>query len=257
MKLHSPTPLALALAALLSGAAAVSLLARAAHAQGASDASDDTAAPPPPSADEEEEAAPAEAQPPPAAPDQATFEQKLSPYGRWTDTPEYGRVWIPSEAARADWQPYTDGRWVWVDGAWSFAPSVPWGWAAFHYGRWAFGTGYGWYWVPGYTWAPAWVSWRFQGGHYCWAPYGPRGYVYPRHYAGWVVVPREHFRYPISRVVLPQAHARAIVRASRPGPSIANAPVRGQHYGPPRAAAHPSGGGRGGARAGGRGGHQR
>ena len=30
------------------------------------------------------------------------------------------------------------------------------------------------YWVPGYEWGPAWVSWRFGGGYVGWAPLPPR-----------------------------------------------------------------------------------
>ncbi|MDP4247434.1 MAG: hypothetical protein Q8932_16465, partial [Bacteroidota bacterium] len=33
---------------------------------------------------------------------------------------------------------------------------------------------YGWIWVPGYEWAPAWVTWGEYDGNYCWAPIGPR-----------------------------------------------------------------------------------
>jgi hypothetical protein len=32
---------------------------------------------------------------------------------------------------------------------------------------------YGWMWVPGYEWAPAWVSWRGGSDYYGWAPLGP------------------------------------------------------------------------------------
>ncbi len=50
----------------------------------------------------------------------------------------------------------------------------PWGWAAFHYGRWIYDPFYGWVWVPGYQWAPAWVCWRYGNGFYGWAPLGPQ-----------------------------------------------------------------------------------
>ena len=48
--------------------------------------------PPPPPPEDDFEAVPPAAEPPPRAPDQQSFEQQLSPYGRWVDTPEYGRV---------------------------------------------------------------------------------------------------------------------------------------------------------------------
>jgi hypothetical protein len=53
----------------------------------------------------------------------------------------------------------------------------PWGWATYHYGRWANVDGTGWVWVPGYQWAPAWVSWRYGGGYAGWAPLPPATFV--------------------------------------------------------------------------------
>src|SRR5262249_17951723 len=49
----------------------------------------------------------------------------------------------------------------------------PWGWATYHYGRWVFDPALGWVWIPGYDWAPAWVTWRFGGGDVGWAPPPP------------------------------------------------------------------------------------
>jgi hypothetical protein len=147
--------------------------------------------------------------------DQAAFNQSLTPYGRWVETPEYGRVWVPNDTTRTDWQPYTDGRWVWTVAGWSYVSTVPWGWAAYHYGRWGWRGGLGWYWVPAYTWGPAWVSWRRVGVHYAWAPYAPRGYIYPRRWPGWVVVPREQFRRPIATVRIARPQAHAILRSAQ------------------------------------------
>jgi hypothetical protein len=171
--------------------------------------------PPPPPPDADVEAAPPSAEPPPQAPDQRGFEQQLSPYGRWVDTPEYGRVWVPANVG-PDWQPYTDGRWVSTSYGWSFAATVPWGWAVYHYGRWGWRPGFGWFWVPGYVWAPAWVSWRWVRGYACWAPLGPRGYVYARGWPGWVVVPHAHFAHPIRRWIVPRGQVSVIVRSARP-----------------------------------------
>jgi len=53
----------------------------------------------------------------------------------------------------------------------------PWGWATYHYGRWVNLDGTGWCWVPGYTWAPAWVSWRYGDGYCGWAPLPPDSFV--------------------------------------------------------------------------------
>ena len=190
---------------------------------------------PPPIDDQEETQAPPppEAQPPAQPPSQQSFDQQLSPYGRWVDTPEYGRVWIPSGLS-SDWQPYSDGRWIDTTYGWTFVAGVPWGWAVFHYGRWGFTPGFGWFWVPGFVWAPAWVSWRYYRGYVCWSPYGPARYAYPRAWPGWVVVPSRAFLRPLRRHVVPWSSAGPIVRVARPAPSIGRAPVRGNFYGPPR-----------------------
>ena len=186
---------------------------------GTARAQDDSAGlpPPPPPPDDEDQAPPPpyDAQPPAQAPSQQAFEQQLSPYGRWVDTPDSGRVWMPANVG-PDWQPYGDGRWVDTAWGWSFVGAAPWAPVVFHYGRWGFRAGFGWYWVPGYRWGPAWVSWRFVNGYACWAPLGPRGYVYGRGWPGWVVVPHAHFTAPIRRWAVPRAQAGVIVRTARP-----------------------------------------
>jgi hypothetical protein len=101
-----------------------------------------------------------------------SFEDELAPHGRWIDTPEYGRVWIPN--VEEDFQPYaTNGRWVVTSYGNTWVSDYEWGWAAFHYGRWYRHDTYGWAWVPGRVWGPAWVSWRSGGGYYGWAPLSP------------------------------------------------------------------------------------
>src|SRR5207248_6250830 len=103
-------------------------------------------APPPPPPDEKDEGEPAGPQaaeepvpapdsgPPGRAPSIQVFERDLAPYGRWVDTPEYGRVWIPSHVD-SDWRPYRDGRWLATAWGCSFVCGGPWGWAVLYYGR--------------------------------------------------------------------------------------------------------------------------
>ena len=170
--------------------------------------------PPPPPPDEDVAVPAPDAQPPAQPPNQQTFDQALAPYGRWVVTPEYGRVWVPAEGA--DWQPYSDGRWVDTAYGWTFVATVPWGWATYHYGRWGWRAGFGWFWVPGYVWGPAWVSWRFANGYACWSPLAPRGFVYGRFWPGWVVVPHSHFTAPIRRWAIPRSQVSVIVRSARP-----------------------------------------
>jgi hypothetical protein len=158
-------------------------------------AADAAPAAPPPL--EEKAIAPQAAQPQ-ERPTLQRFQEALSPYGRWVDTPEYGRVWVPSNVD-ARWRPYTNGRWVYTEQGWTFVSFDPWGWAPFHYGRWLYYPLYGWSWLPGYQWAPAWVSWRYGGGYVSWAPLGPVGVAvaYYNTPSLWVAVRGPHFHRPL------------------------------------------------------------
>lgn len=100
------------------------------------------------------------------------FYDELAPYGTWVSDPQCGDVWIPDVAG--DFRPYqTQGHWVLTEYGNTWVSEYPWGWATFHYGRWRYDDYYGWEWIPGYEWAPAWVSWRHGGGYYGWAPLTP------------------------------------------------------------------------------------
>jgi hypothetical protein len=145
--------------------------------------------------------------------DVSFFYDQLAPYGSWVNVPAYGMCWQPS-VVRSDpyWQPYLGGgRWKWTNLGWYWDSAYPWGWAAFHYGRWVQLSDVGWVWVPDTVWGPAWVSWRYDDSYYGWAPLPP-GYDYYkgkgfRHHDefvdykhGWdldgdryVFVPRDHF----------------------------------------------------------------
>jgi hypothetical protein len=134
--------------------------------------------------------------PPPEGEVQANFDEALSPYGEWTDV-DGTRAWRPSAAVVGeDFQPYaTNGQWVSSDYGWYFQSDYPWGWAPFHYGRWALDPNYGWIWIPGSVWAPAWVDWRIGGGYIGWAPLPPIGWsvvVQPLR-PFWCFVPVAHF----------------------------------------------------------------
>ena len=100
------------------------------------------------------------------------FYDDLSPYGTWVENPNYGYVWIPSGIS--GFSPYaTGGRWVLTNDGWTWDSDYPWGWAAFHYGRWDYDNASGWFWIPDNEWGPAWVSWRRSPGYYGWAPLRP------------------------------------------------------------------------------------
>jgi hypothetical protein len=110
----------------------------------------------------------------PATANYSTFYTKLEPYGAWLETNDYGYVWQPREAEGSrNWRPYTNGRWTYTDAGWTWISDEPFGWAAYHYGRWTRLRGIGWVWVPGDQWAPAWVSWRKSNDYIGWAPLPP------------------------------------------------------------------------------------
>src|ERR1700716_1760834 len=186
--------LAIRMPLLLGALIALAVPLRTAHAQDEMPGFD----PPPPPPEDDLEAVPPAARPPHRRPVHRTLRSKLSRTGRGLDTPEYGRAWMPA-GVDPDWQPYADGQWVSTGSGWSFAATVPWGWAVYHYGRWGWRAGFGWVWGPGYGWGPGWVSWRWVNGSACWSPLGPRGFVYGRRWPGWVVVPYAHFTHPIRR----------------------------------------------------------
>ena len=109
----------------------------------------------------------------------------LDTYGSWETAPTYGAVWYP-RAVAADWVPYQDGQWTYVQPwGWTWVDNAPWGWAPFHYGRWV-RVGPRWAWSPGEysrrpVWSPALVAWYggpsgtswssgFSGPTFGWVP---------------------------------------------------------------------------------------
>ena len=106
---------------------------------------------------------------------QPYFYNELSPYGTWIEIGGYGRCWQPTVAVvDLSWRPYYHrGRWLDTDRGWYWQSDYSWGWAPFHYGRWHQDISCGWVWVPGDTWAPAWVSWRSSSSYCGWAPLPP------------------------------------------------------------------------------------
>ncbi|TAN55346.1 MAG: hypothetical protein EPN19_03255, partial [Betaproteobacteria bacterium] len=92
--------------------------------------------------------------------------EDLDEYGSWRTAEGYGNVWMPNRVA-ADWAPYRDGHWAWIDPwGWTWVDDAPWGFAVSHYGRWA-NIGGTWGWIPGpvrsrAVYAPALVA--FVGG---------------------------------------------------------------------------------------------
>src|SRR6266567_1907907 len=98
--------------------------------------------------------------------------------GNWIEVEGYGYGWQPDVAVNdSNWRPYADGYWGYTDDGWTWISYEDFGWATYHYGRWANLADYGWVWFPGsdLDWGPAWVSWRTGGDYVGWAPLPPRG----------------------------------------------------------------------------------
>ena len=113
--------------------------------------------------------------------DYGMFYDSLSSHGSWFETADYGYVWQPVAVRDTNWRPYSQGRWICSDRGWNWVSEEPFGWATYHYGRWALLRGRGWIWVPGTEWAPSWVSWRENDSHIGWAPLPPETLAYRGH----------------------------------------------------------------------------
>ena len=149
--------------------------------------------------------------------------EDLDANGTWRNDPTYGAIWVPTVAVTSGWAPYRTGHWAWIaPWGWTWVDDAPWGFAPFHYGRWA-QVGGTWAWVPGPVvasrppcYAPALVAFVGGGGggggfHWginlsiggaasagvAWFPLGPGepwhpAYAYSPHYYNRVNVTNVH-----------------------------------------------------------------
>lgn len=104
------------------------------------------------------------------------FMEDLSNYGTWTSDPHWGWVWQP-RGVLPGWRPYAQGQWLVAEGFGMYWQSYePFGWAVYHYGRWAWwGNSRGWVWIPDKTWGPGYVNWAYGEGYVAWTPMPPSG----------------------------------------------------------------------------------
>jgi hypothetical protein len=178
------------------------------------------------------------------------FQTQLDPYGAWADDPKFGHVWVPARSVVGEnFSPYvTAGHWaldtednyVWVS-------DYPFGDVVFHYGRWAW-TSYGWSWIPGYQYAPSWVSWRVPTAEYAyvgWAPLAPSfvwmggiavSLWYPSPYY-WVFCPSAYLfaPYPYHHIVTYPPYVQSVGAYTRN--YVPARPTAGPPKGPPMALA--------------------
>ncbi|HJV48192.1 MAG TPA: DUF6600 domain-containing protein [Geothrix sp.] len=99
------------------------------------------------------------------------YADDLDNHGRWVNSDEFGWVWQPNGVAE-DWRPYCEGRWAPYAGGMTWVSDEPWGYVAYHHGRWHWSVGVGWFWIPGVYYSPAWVAWNYTPGYCGWAPLG-------------------------------------------------------------------------------------
>jgi uncharacterized protein DUF6600/FecR-like protein len=120
------------------------------------------------------------------------YVSELNRYGTWRDDPSYGWVWTPDSVA-PDWRPYYDGQWYDAPTGMTWVGSEPWGWAPYHYGRWQWSLGAGWFWIPGVVYSGAYVSWAVGPSYFGWCPLGFYNTpVYYNTYTPWVYVPHTY-----------------------------------------------------------------
>jgi hypothetical protein len=131
-----------------------------------------------------------------------SYSSTFDRYGSWQYDTSYGYVWYPT--VRVGWRPYFYGRWAsFPSFGWTWIGTDAWAWPTHHYGRWGFSAG-AWFWIPGRTWGPAWVSWGYAPGYVSWCPLGwdnrpvlqfARAGYYGRYdpWNAWTVVPHQRF----------------------------------------------------------------
>jgi len=146
----------------------------------------------------------------------ADFDAPLAAYGTWVNVGSYRRCWRPAGVA-AGWQPYCNGQWVWTDCGWYWESDELWAWACYHYGFWVYDSTYGWVWIPGVDWAPAWVCWRIGDGCIGWAPLCPPGFFFAHRPidAAFVFVDNNHFSGHIGPSVIVAGNRHDLIRRTK------------------------------------------
>ena len=110
----------------------------------------------------------------------------------------------------------------------------PWGGDPYHYGTWSRSNAYGWVWIPGTIWAPAWVTWYVGDNDIGWAPVPPSFNVGVSGYLGppvtvsrssYVFVPATRFvgvnvgtvRVPVAQNAILLARTKPVTRFAASG----------------------------------------
>ncbi len=91
-------------------------------------------------------------------------------------------VWVPS--VNTGWSPYHNGYWTSANRSLTWVSYDQFGWVTHHYGNWGWNLRWGWYWIPGRFYSPAWVAWNSYDNYVGWCPLGywRTPFYYDRHY---------------------------------------------------------------------------
>ncbi len=101
----------------------------------------------------------------------SSYARDLDDTGSWRYDSDLSRqVWVPF--VDNGWAPYRNGYWNHCGPYLTWVSYDPFGYLTHHYGRWMWRAGFGWYWVPGYTYSPAWVAWSSYDNYLGWCPLG-------------------------------------------------------------------------------------
>lgn len=151
---------------------------------------------------------------PTAATTQGDPEAVLAATGVWIEVASHGLAWRPCVVGPG-WRPYFHGSWRWTREGWFWVSAEPWGAVTYHYGRWLFEPSQGWVWLPGKTWAPAWVRWRSNHEVVGWAPLEPDG---PTYSAFWTFVPAARLEgEEVEAIALPPPRVPALLLRTKQG----------------------------------------
>ncbi|GEM_PF-670773 len=100
------------------------------------------------------------------------YADDLDGQGDWTYIDDCASwCWRPRGVSE-EWRPYWNGRWASYPGGMTWIASEPWGFVTSHFGRWGWRASFGWYWIPGAFYSPAWVAWHSTDEYIGWAPMG-------------------------------------------------------------------------------------
>ena len=99
------------------------------------------------------------------------YADTLDGHGEWVRVVDVGWCWRPILSV-AGWRPYWRGHWGAYRGGMTWVSYDPFGYLTHHHGRWGWSSTYGWYWIPGVYYGPAWVAWNMVDSFFGWAPLG-------------------------------------------------------------------------------------